>query len=114
MAIYTDVRFRPVAPLDRSPGNPVGKANERWREALQGRPGVLNFKLDVSARGAASERQEALPYGDVPPADVTITWRSLEDANALFSDNSLFEYLCGGVACAPSVRVIMEDGRVFG
>lgn len=110
MSISTDVRFRPVAPLDGDAQDPHAAARDRWTQALEGRVGVESYEFKVTGRGAPLERPEAQRYAaGTKPTDLTIRWASLEDANKLFTDNRLFEYLCGFVAAAPAVHVEGRD-----
>ncbi|HWT91514.1 MAG TPA: hypothetical protein VN238_00820 [Solirubrobacteraceae bacterium] len=103
MSIETYVRFRPVAPLDKAPGNPAALARARWRTELERNPGVVRFTFAPGKIGNPRERETG--PGDAAAVDLTITWESIEAANATFSNNSLFEFLCGYVEGAPSVVV---------
>jgi len=104
MPIETYVRFRPVQPLDKSGGNAIARAKQRWSDALRTDREVVDFAFERGKIGTPKERSEVRD-ASVPPVDLTITWASLDAATRLFGDNARFEYLCGYVAGAPVVVV---------
>lgn len=83
-------------------GDAFGQAVARWRKELESNNGVLDFKFAPGPAGPPLERSEA-KAGNVKPVDLTITWESVDAAKAVFSNNSMFEYLCGYVVGAPSI-----------
>lgn len=101
------VRFRPVAPLDGSPGDPVAQARSRWTHELRERAGVSAFSFGQHPDNQPAERPEVDRRATA--VDVTIEFETLADANALFDDKPRFEYLCGGVSGPPAVRVDGES-----
>lgn len=108
MSVRTWVRFRPVQPPDRGPGNPAALAQARWRKELEQNPDVVGYAFEQPPGGPLQERQESRRDG-VAPVDLSIAWTSIDAATRVLGNNALFEFLCGYVVGAPSTLV---EGQV--
>ena len=108
MVTTTYVRFRPVRPLDNAHGDPIRLAKARWSQELENNPNAIRYDFTPPPSGPIEERRESRVRDDVRWVDVTIDWTDVAAATGLFGNNSLFEFLCGYVAGAPSVVI---EGR---
>jgi hypothetical protein len=104
MSYYVDIRFRPIASLNGDSTAPVDTAIERWNRLAPAHDGFVGLTVGVPAEGPPEERPTAKMFADVTPVDLRTEWASFDAAAAFYSDKSMWEYLCGVVACAPAAR----------
>lgn len=109
MSVQIGVRFRPLSALQAplpAGADPRELARARWETTLQGMAGIESWSFTRSELDPPVERPAVLTYaGNVPPAGITMTWESIEAANALFGNKDLLIWLWGTVAGAPAVHV---------
>jgi hypothetical protein len=105
MSYFVDIRFRPVAALDGTPGDAIQLAKDRWSRTLPGQKGFIGLEYGPSpTRGPAVERAIARAWTNFAPLDIQTEWESFDDAAAFFSEKTIWLYLSGVVACAPAAH----------